>query len=522
MTGISLKKQLGFSDFSIYEKGNDLGGTWHWNTYPGCASDIGTHWYTLSSDLNPDWDRTHVPQPQLKAYWKRLAAKYDIGGHITYLTKVVAAEWDPERQIYRVELLDLRSGETRTEYAKVVISAIGVLDTPHYPEDLKGIQTTFKGEHFHSARWNWDVDLHNKRVAVIGNGCSAAQFVPVISEDPTTQVLSFCRTPSWIFPWLRPIPGYWQKIFKYVPFAMRLYRWIIVIQVSYVLTSPVNKRREAVANDLIKYMKENAPEEYHERLTPRYSLGCKRFIIDSGYYESLHRSNNDITYDGIDQITENGILTKTGQHHEFDVIIQATGFIADEYPITIRGNEGTIQQYYRIKNGPEAYKGTTFPGFPNFFMVFGPNTATGHGSVIFTEEVQINYIMQMLDPIIKGSVSSFEVTHEASDAWNAHTHKKLSTSVWSVCQSWYRTGRTGKNANIWPGSLTNQWWQLRSPIWSHYKVVGGERWERRRMMKRVWRTVEVATVVGVVAYASLYPERTAEAFSQVKELVCAL
>ncbi|KAH8100394.1 hypothetical protein BXZ70DRAFT_1024356 [Cristinia sonorae] len=511
-SGISLKQRLGFNNFS-------------WNTYPGCASDIATHWYTLSSDLNPDWDRTHVYQPQLKAYWKRVASKYNINGHITYLTKVVAAEWDYKRQIWRVELLDLRSGETRTEYANAVISAIGVLDTPHYPENLKGIQTTFKGEHFHSARWNWNIDLRNKRVAVIGNGCSAAQFVPVISEDPTTQVLSFCRTPSWIFPkWQKPITTVWRRVFKYVPFSMRFYRWSIAIQqeLYYILLlkgGPVNKRRDAVAKDLTNYMKGIAPKEYHDLLTPKYPLGCKRFIIDSGYFEALNRPNNDITYDGIAEITEKGILTKSGKHHEFDVIIEATGFITNDFPIAVRGSESTtIRDYFRERGGPEAYKGTTIPGFPNFFTVCGPNTATGHASVIFTEEMQISYITQILEPVIKGLASSFEVTHEAADTWNKYVHTKLSTAVWSVCHSWYRGGN-GKNSNIWPGTTTSQWWELKSPNWKHYKAVGAEKWKKRQTLKSVWRTTELVTIGAAVAYAYLHPDEATQAFSQTKDLV---
>ncbi|THH14975.1 hypothetical protein EUX98_g9533, partial [Antrodiella citrinella] len=166
----------------------------------GCAPDINTHWYSLSTDLNPDWDQTHVFQPELKAYWKGLVEKYDIVGNVRLHTKVVGATWDNRRQLYCVQLHDVQSGRKWTEEAQAIVSATGVVDVPYYPEELKGIYESFKGEHFHSARWNHSVDLQNKRVAVIGNGCSASQFVPVIAADPTTQIVSFCRTPNWLLP----------------------------------------------------------------------------------------------------------------------------------------------------------------------------------------------------------------------------------------------------------------------------------------------------------------------------------
>ncbi|KAH8077893.1 hypothetical protein BXZ70DRAFT_1053127 [Cristinia sonorae] len=528
MTAIALKTKLGFHNFTLYEQSDDLGGTWNLNTYPGCASDISTHWYSFSGDVDPDWTSTHLLQPELKKYWKGLCVKYDINKHVCVNTSVVAAEWDNKRQLYRVEVLDVLSGEKRTDYANAVVSAIGVLNIPHLSEDLKGVRETFKGKHFHSARWDHTVDLRNKRVAVIGNGCSAAQFVPIITEDPTTEVLSFARTPGWILPtdWGRKPVSWWKRmIFKYVPFTLRLNRWsLLAMHESFYMFLIYGKHnsflREFFMNDLRKNIQKCAPEKYHDVLTPKYPFGCKRFIVDTGYLAALHRPNNDLTFDGIAEITEKGILTKKGQHHDFDVIIEATGFVVDEYPIVIRGVDGTsIQDYHREQGGPTAYRGTTTPNFPNFFMLFGPNTTTTHGSVIFTHEVQINYTMQLLEPVLKKQASSFEVTREASDAWNAHVQKYHSTSVWTACQSWYRVGGTGKNVSIWPGSLTDQWYQLRTPVWSDYKATGAYEWENNRRLRVVKEMAQVGGLFAVLAVAYFHPQETLRLATQVKDQV---
>lgn len=208
ITAISLKKKLGFHNFTIYEQADDLGGTWRANTFPGCSSDIPTHWYSLSTDLNPYWSHNQVLQPQLQKYWRDIAAKYSITPHIVYNTKVVSAEWDEARLLYKVVLSDAQSGATREEDAHIVITALGSLEISRIPEELTSIEA-FKGKWFHSARWNHDVSLKNKRVAVIGNGSTANQFLPEICGDPSVHVVNFTRTPAWVLPRLRfRIPKY--------------------------------------------------------------------------------------------------------------------------------------------------------------------------------------------------------------------------------------------------------------------------------------------------------------------------
>ncbi|KAI0071220.1 FAD/NAD-binding domain-containing protein [Panus rudis PR-1116 ss-1] len=499
---IALKTQLKTSNFKIYDAGSDVGGTWRDNVYPGCSSDVYTHWYSLSIELNPDWDTTHVHQPQLLKYLQDVTRKYSLYDQCVFHTEVIAATWDASHQVWRVELKNLKTGSS-FDTAKAVISSVGILCVPRYPRDLDGVKTRFKGQYFHSARWNYDVDLRNKRVAVIGNGCSAAQFLPIIAEEPTTHIVNFWRTPMWYFPSVRRTYTAIEKwAFRNIPFVMRLYRWSIFLWQESIWLLVVGGRpnhtlRLLFQKYLTSYMKKLAPKRYHEVLKPDYPFACKRLVVDTGYYSMLHRPNVSLVKDNIADIVEEGILTKNGELIPFDVIILATGFVVDNYPFTVRGKKGiTLQEYYDQHGGPTAYLGTTIPGFPNFFMLggtlprnmtqrytdirAGPNTNQGHGSVIFTEECQVSYITQFLKPILQGEVSSFDVTEKAADAYNERLQRRLNASVWSACQSWYRVGQTGKISSIWPGMFVEYWWAVKSPKWGDYEAVGAEEWQRRR------------------------------------------
>ncbi|KAH8102925.1 FAD/NAD-binding domain-containing protein [Cristinia sonorae] len=501
--GIKVKRDLGFDNFTLYEQSDGVGGTWHFNTYPGCKADVGTHWYSLSSDVDSDWDTSHVTQPDLLKYWTGLTVKYGVDKHIVLNTSVTSVRWDEEKQIYHLQVEDVKTGEKRTDYANAVISAVGQLSIPHYTEELEGSKTKFKGVRFHSSRWDHTVDLRNKRVAVIGNGCTACQFIPVIAREPTTQIVNFCRSPGWYLPEIRIyLPKIIRLIMTYVPFVKTIARYAVFFQHEFYYFTFFNTS-SIIRFVLSQYIKLQTPKKYHSQIVPpqgeilcqlvpyktinsgRRTLapGCKRFIVDSGYLKALNLDNLDVNYDGVKEITETGIVTKKGQHMDFDVIIEATGFIADEYPVSVTGIGGkTIQEYYREQGGPTAYLGTTVPGFPNFFTILGkrPNTITGHGSIAFTEESQAHYILQFLEPIINGWASSFNVTEKATNAWNSQLHKRLSSSVWSSCTSWYRAGHTGKITSVWPGFIFRQWFVYRKPVWNDYVASNGAEWERHR------------------------------------------
>jgi len=255
---------------------------------------------------------------------------------------------------------------------------------------------------------------------------------------------------------------------------------------------------------LAKYIKEKAPKEYHEVLTPNFPPGCRRIIVDPGYLESLHKPNVGMCWEPIDAIVEDGIKLKSGAVLPLDVIVLGTGFELESSELDLQGSDGrTLGSYFESKNGPSAYLGASIPGFPNFFMLLGPNTVVGHASAIFAEEVQIQYALQLMKPVIDGLAKSFEIRDEDSDAYNRYLDNRQSASVTQDCSSYYRWNREGRNFALFPGPVTLFYWLARKIKWERYKVVGGEKWEaqRRREARRKW-SVRFAFVVFVTVCGS--------------------
>ncbi|KAJ7221358.1 hypothetical protein GGX14DRAFT_514350 [Mycena pura] len=511
---IGLKRQLGLKDFTVYERASDVGGTWRGNIYPGAASDTYVHFYSLSTDLNPNWDTVQGTQPEIQNYWRGLSKKYDLYRHISFDTLVVSAEWNEKEQKYYIVTRDAEGIESITT-AKILISAIGILDIPHLP-NISGA-SSFKGEMFHSAQWNAAVDLRNKRVAVIGNGCSATQLVPAITQDPTVQVTQFCRTPSFFLPEAQaPYNAAWKWAFRYIPFALWLHRirWYLWLEGSYltIFRNQSSFTRKFITEYILKpWLTSRAPKEDLPNLIPNYDLGCKRLIFDTNYLPALHRPNVNLNWEGIQSISEDGIVTKQGKKMPFDIIVWATGFVADRYPLSVRGTEGkTLQEYYDTQGCPKAYKGTSVPSFPNFFLIAGPNTLTGHQSVLLFEEIQVNYILKFVKPILANIVSSFVVKPEATDRYDEWVHSRLSRSVYMSCLSWYRKGGDGKISTIFPGSGFLFWWCLRRPTWSDYKITGAgthwSRWVRQEALGR-WFVRAVYAGLAVVLWFALTSTR---------------
>ncbi|KAF5392998.1 hypothetical protein D9757_001318 [Collybiopsis confluens] len=472
---IALQRKFpGFKNFIIYEKGSDVGGTWRVNTYPGCSCDVPVHFYSLSTDLKPDWDHTHAYQPQIQQYWQELALKYDIYPHVQFDTLVTSVEWDSESQCYEIITKHLSSDEQTRSTAEIVISALGLLEVTNFP-DIAGIKS-FKGEIFHSGKWDHKVKLAGKRVAVIGNGASATQFIPVISQDPSVNIVNFVRTPNWfIYPLRSSYSTIEKSMFKYIPLWMRVYRtlqflrtdflYLIVFKFAFARRISTAVRRGS-SHSLSKShsfaaVRTAERNSFHGFPNPHrwIALGCKRIIIDTDYLTSLHRLNVSMNFDGINCISEDGIVTNEGSNLPFDVIICATGFTVDEFPLHVKGTRNTMQEYYNTQGGPTAYLGTAVPGFPNFFMLGGPNVTTGHTSVIFTEENQIGYILKLITPIINHPerVRSIGVTSQATDKFNSKLHAALQRSVFVKCLSWYRTDKSGKVFSVWPYSAMAQW-----------------------------------------------------------------
>jgi len=469
---IALKQQLGYNNFTIFEKANSVGGTWRDNIYPGCSSDNNIHFYSLSTDLKPDWNTTHAFQPEIEEYWQKLSEKYSLLPHLVFGCEVVAANWDSLAQVYHITTKDVKTGALSLTTARILVSAVGLLAVPKFP-DIPGL-ADFRGTMFHSARWV-DTELDGKRVAVIGNGASATQFLPIISQRPNIRVTQFCRTPNWLFPPLRASFSSWQIwAFKYLPFFLRSYRFSSYLELEtlyFAVWLGTKFTRSMFETHMKNHMLKHAPAKYHPQLIPNYPAGCKRLLIDSDYLSALHQDNVTMNWEGISSIVPDGIISRTGEHLAFDVIIAASGFVTGSYPLTIRGTKQTLQEYYEKEGGPMAYLGTSTPDFPNFFTLNGANTASGHMPFFFVHEVQSNYIIKLIKPIIEGRISSVDVTTSATDAYNTKIKSRISRSVFMNCLSWYRASPSGI-PNIFPGAMFLFWWWLLWPTWNHYRVIG--------------------------------------------------
>jgi cation diffusion facilitator CzcD-associated flavoprotein CzcO len=464
---IQLKK-AGFHDFVVLEKSGDLGGTWHHNTYPGCACDVPSPMYSYSFELNPSWTRLFAPQREIWEYMRRCAEKYGIGPHLRYNSAVELLEWDDAARRWSVTTAD---GEIYTP--RSVVSGVGALHIPLYPE-LPGMEN-FQGTTFHSAGWDHDYDLAGKRVAVIGTGASAIQFVPQIAEQVGKLVL-FQRTPPWIQP--KPdveIPAPVRTALASVPGLGRAVRaqiyWTLEARaVGFAIDPRLNKPMGWMARRHIA--KQIADPELRARVTPDYTIGCKRVLLSNDYYPALSRPNVDLITDGIAEVRQNSIVTTAGEEFEVDAIIYGTGFrvvdgIAGQHII---GRDGVkIQEIW--ENGIEAHHGITVPGLPNLFMLLGPNTGLGHNSVVFMIEQQVQHVMSCLKLLSDQKADTIEVKPEAMRRFNDRIYRRLRRAVWSEggCQSWY-LDEHGVNRTLWPGFTFEYWASTRKAKPADYIV----------------------------------------------------
>jgi cation diffusion facilitator CzcD-associated flavoprotein CzcO len=460
-----LLKQAGIHSFTILEKAGDVGGTWRENHYPGAACDIPSHLYSFSFEPNPSWTRAFSPQPEILDYLRRCAKKYGIEPHIRFHAEVDRAVFDDATATWTVHTKD---GSSLCGRALVVGN--GALHIPSFPE-IPG-RESFQGKAFHSARWDQDHDLTGKRVAVIGTGASAIQFVPQIAPK-VAKLHLFQRTPPWIIPRLdRAFSGAEQAAFARLPWWHRAYRaaiyWKLEAQVLGFTVEPrILKLAEKIARKHL-YASIQDPA-LRAALTPSYRMGCKRILLSDDYYPALTRPNVELVTDPIEAITLTGLLTRSGAHREVDAIIYGTGFNVAEYiaPIHIQGAGGReLNETWRT--APEAYFGITVSGFPNLYLLMGPNTGLGHNSMIFMIEAQARYALQCIQALRDRGLASMDVRPDVQTSFNADLQEKLSRTVWaSGCRSWYQT-QGGRNSTIWPGFTWDYWRKTRRVDLSDY------------------------------------------------------
>jgi len=480
-------KQAGIA-FTVVDKNKDVGGTWMVNSYPGCRVDNPNHMYSYSFEPNHDWPYHFSTQPLLWKYFRGVADKYGLRPNIRFETEVIQSVYDEAEAKWKTRVRSA-GGKEETLVSNVVITAVGQLSRPRLP-DIKGIET-FKGQSFHSAEWDHAVDLKGKRVAVIGTGASAFQFVPEIA--PTVgQLFVFQRTAPWILPTPRyhlPVPEGKKWLLKHVPFYAKWYRFYLVWTLTdgiyaFVQADPnwtTRKDSVSAANDQLRemvtqYIKgqlEGHPE-LAEIAVPNYPLGGKRGVLDNGVWlGALKRPNVETISDAIVEITPTGLKTKTGRQIDVDVIIYGTGFTASQFlaPMKFIG-KGGIDLHEQWDGDARAYLGITVPNFPNLFIMYGPNTnIVVNGSIIFFSECEVRYIQGLIELLLKSGGGAIEVKKNVHDAFNERVDAGNAKMAWGVPQvtSWYKNQK-GRVSQNWPWPIVDYWTATRAPNPAEYDV----------------------------------------------------
>ncbi len=440
--------QRGMRDFVILEREDQVGGTWYLNSYPGAACDVPSRLYSFSFEQNPSWSRSFSPQGEIFEYLKTCTSKYGIGDHIRFRCDVEEAVWDDDSQAW-----DITTPRGRFR-ADVLVSAAGALCEPKSPS-IPGIER-FKGTIFHSAAWNHQHDVSGEKVAVVGTGASAIQVVPSI--QPIVEHLDlYQRTPPWIIPRNDRKFGRLERVLsKRVPLFMSLTRALIYWTREFSVVALTRHLGLLGIEQKIAYRhlkSQVADPELRRKLTPSYTIGCKRILISNDYYPALTQSNATLVTDSIAEIGEDSIVTSSGETRPTDTIIFATGFQTLPLPIgeRIRGRDGHSLGEIWSKDGVEGYKGTTFSGFPNLFMIVGPNTGLGHTSMVYMIESQINYVLGALDAMGREGITALYPKERAQETYNRDLQSKLQGTVWQQggCDSWYQD-ENGKNTSLWP------------------------------------------------------------------------
>jgi cation diffusion facilitator CzcD-associated flavoprotein CzcO len=441
-------REAGREDFLILEKGHTLGGTWRDNTYPGCACDVQSHLYSFSFAPNPDWTRTFARQPEIRAYLEHVADRFGLRHRIRYGADVTAARWAGKHW-------ELRLADGSQVLARAVVWGTGALHEPSVP-DIPGLDE-FAGTAFHSAQWRHDHDLTGRRVAVIGTGASAIQFVPAIQPRVASLAL-FQRTAPWVLPKPdRPVSAVARRLYRALPAVQKLQRALIYTRNELLVSGFLKPRRMALIERFARaHLRRTfaGRPDLAAKLTPDFTIGCKRILMSNDYYPALKQPNVDVVTEKVVRVTPNAVVTADGVEHEVDTIIFGTGFsvgagVGHSVPITGRDGVPLAAQDGRSAEG---FLGTTFAGFPNLFVLVGPNTGLGHSSMVFMIESQLNYVIDALRLIDEHGAVALDTRRDHQEAYNAGLQRRFDGSVWTAggCASWYLDD-DGRNRTLWPG-----------------------------------------------------------------------
>lgn len=449
--GMAIKlKQAGRDDFVVLERADDVGGTWRDNTYPGCQCDVPSNVYSFSFAPNPRWTRTFAPQPEIWDYLRHVTDRYGLRPNIRFGAELTGAAWDEARQHWTIETV------RGTLTARVLVGAMGGLSEPAIPQ-LPGLHT-FAGEAFHSAQWNHDLDLGGRRVAVIGTGASAIQFVPAI-QPQVAQLTVFQRTPPWIMPRKdRRVRPRERGLFRLLPAAQRAVRGAVywgreATVLPFMHPKRLGRLPEGMARGHLQ--RSVSDPELRAQLTPDYAVGCKRILLSNEWYPALQQPNVDVVGEGIAEIRPGAVVTRDGVEHEVDTIVFGTGFRVTDMPFVerLRGRGGRLLGDEWREHGMAALRGTTVHGFPNLFLLVGPNTGLGHNSIVFMIEAQLAYALDALERTERAGAAVFEADRAAQERFNATVQRRMDGTVWTAggCASWYLDAH-GRNTTLWPGT----------------------------------------------------------------------
>ncbi|KAL8896353.1 MAG: hypothetical protein Q9192_003143 [Flavoplaca navasiana] len=544
-------KEEGFDQFRLFERQAGIGGTWWINRYPGVACDVPAAFYSFSFSLNYKWTSLYPEGEEIYSYLEHITEKYQFVDKIQVNTDVSELRWLEDEQLWEATLTHMVPGTgdlsrkamnqriaehgresvyLRQEIvrARIVVSCAGGLVEPNaWPSSIPG-RDSFEGPVFHSARWDHSVDFNDKNVVVIGTGCSAAQFVPRLIKKPynAKSVTQVMRSPPWVVPKAVPpggkekyekysptlfsnIPGM-AKLFRFMCFAAGESDWFTIFDDN----SWNHKTRKKLELQMVDRIKEMVPEKYHEILTPDYAIGCKRRIFDNDWFLSLNDPKIELTTKPITKVSPKSITIGPGRVYPnmddsnskapideetipADVIVLGNGFEVTTWlhPLKIRGKGGKyMQDVWDERGGPQAYLGLAMDGFPNLFIVFGPNTATGHSSVILASENMVEYNIKMIKKILHGDVKTIEVKKDAEVAWTKIVQERNKGSVFNNgCQNWYQ--RDGWNATAYPYSQIDFTFRCMFPKWSDWDM----QYTRKGLLKKqVQRACGVILLLGII------------------------
>jgi cation diffusion facilitator CzcD-associated flavoprotein CzcO len=462
-------REAGIENFVVLEKANEVGGTWRDNHYPGAACDVQSHMYSYSFYGKPDWSHRYAPWEEIQSYILEVTGAYDLRRFIRFGQEVIAARFDERRGLWTLET---RAGDTLVTRHWVL--ATGPLHVPAIP-DLPGLGT-FKGKVFHSARWDHDYDLRGKNVVSIGTGGSAIQYVPEVAKE-VKQLYVFQRSAAWVLPRdERRYSRLRKRLFALVPALRKMHRaglyWRNESRVWPIFHPRIARAAQKALSLFIRYQVRDP--ELRRKLTPDYTLGCKRVLISNVYFPTFNRANVELVTDPIAEVREHGVVTRDGKEYHADCIVLGTGFIVDpriymkDFVLTGRAGRSLAEDW---KREPTAHMGICVAGYPNMFQLVGPHTGLGHNSILFMIESQVRYIVECIQRLKQRGADYVEVRQDVQDAFLREVQEHLAGTVWSTgCRSWYQTAE-GINFAIWPMSTWRYWLRTRHVEPSEYLWV---------------------------------------------------